>query len=199
MRGERRKPRKCQRCEIAAFAGCEAVHLVHDHRAQARKKPRRIRLRKHQHQAFRCGEENIRRGAALAGALCRRCIACAAFNRDGKPHLRDGPHEVALNVVGQRLQRRDVKRVDALCARLVNVDERWQEARKGLAAAGRRDEQRRLPRAERLQHRALIGMRLPAAAREPGFHIRRQAGPWMQTRGAGRECFERVRLRHGCR
>ena len=132
---------------------------------------RRVRRREHQHQAFRRGEEHVGGAAALAGALGRRRVARAAFDRHGEPHFRDGPHQIALDVVGERLQRRDVKRVDALGARLMNIDERGQKAGQRLAAPSRRNQKRRLPRIERLHHRPLIGMRLPAARGEPGFHV----------------------------
>ena len=59
--------------------------------------------------------------------------------------------------------------------RFMAVDQARQEAGQRLAAARRRDEEGRLPIDESIHHRALVVMRLPAAAGEPLRHIVRQA------------------------
>ena len=60
-------------------------------------------------------------------------------------HLGDRRREVARDVGGQRLERRDVERMDAAPAALPGqLDQARQEARQRLAAAGRRDQQRRV-------------------------------------------------------
>ena len=77
-------------------------------------------MRQHQGDLFRRGEENVGRQIALPGAARSRRVAGARLERDGQPHLRDRLGEVAGNVGGERLQRRDIEGVD--------------RARRGLAA-----------------------------------------------------------------
>src|SRR5262249_30545487 len=70
------------------------------------------------------------------------------------------------DVGGERLQRRDVDGVEAGAGRGTELDQARQEAGKGLAAAGRGDEQgRRVARP--LDQGELVGVRRPAPPGEP--------------------------------
>src|SRR3546814_1707697 len=62
-------------------------------------------------QRFGGGQQYVRRPAALARLLVRRCIAAAALDADIESHVVDRPEKVALDVGRQRLERRDVKGV----------------------------------------------------------------------------------------
>ena len=80
---------------------------------------------------------------ALALALGRRRIAGPRFHADIETHLADRVFEIARNVDRQRLERRHIERMQALSATVLELAERRQEARQGLAAAGGRDQEHR--------------------------------------------------------
>src|SRR5581483_11844672 len=85
-----------------------------------------------------------------------------------------------------RLEGRDVERVQRLARLLGQRDQAGQESRQRLAAAGRRDQQRRATGACRGEHGELVGVRLPAAPREPVREARRQRGRQGRAVHAGR-------------
>ena len=62
------------------------------------------------------GQQDVGRIAALALALRGRRVAGAGLDADRQPHLGDRRFEVARDVDRQRLERRDVERVQALRA-----------------------------------------------------------------------------------
>ena len=79
-----------------------------------------------------------------------------------------------MNVDGERLQRRDVERVQSApgpvgAPALGNVDQRGQETRQRLAGAGRRDQESVSPGLRRAHERALVRAHEPAARRKPAF------------------------------
>ena len=96
--------------------------------------------------------------------------------RIGEPHFLDRGHQVALDVDRQRLQRRDVERVEAIRGVLDEVDERRQEARQRLARAGRGDEQRVVAGARGVEHGKLVPPRRPGARGEPFINDGRKRG-----------------------
>ncbi len=113
-----------------------------------------------------------------------RRIAGARLGADRQLHLGDRRHEVARDVDGQRLQRRDIESVQAAAAvgapALRKADEARQEAGQRLAGAGRGDEQGRAALLRRLDQRQLMRPRGPAPRGEP-------AGERLgQRRGDGR-------------
>ena len=67
---------------------------------------------------LRRGQQHVGRIAALALALGGGGVAGARLDSDWKPHLFDGRVQVARHIDRERLQGRDVKRVQAapLCA-----------------------------------------------------------------------------------
>ena len=66
-----------------------------------------------QRKLLRRREQNVRRIAALALALRCRRVAGARLDADRQAHLRDRLFEIARDVDRERLQRRDVERVQA--------------------------------------------------------------------------------------
>ena len=58
-------------------------------------------------------EQNVGRRKLLARALVRRRVASARFQRHRQADLRDRLAEIALDIHGERLERRDVEGVDA--------------------------------------------------------------------------------------
>ena len=142
------------------------MQLVDDHAAQAGEELRGVGIGQQQRQRFRRGHQEVGRPLALAQAAALRRVAGAALGPHRQAHLGDRRLEVAADVGRQRLQRRDVERVQLALALLVGevaageaplgeLDQGRQEARQGLAAAGRRDQQRAL---------ALAGPARPARA-----------------------------------
>ena len=107
------------------------------------------------------------------------------------PNLRDRLAEVSLDVDGERLERRNVERVDTpiglACAprfALREIDERGQESCQRLARAGRRDQQHRTAGGDLGQQFELVRARRPAARRKPAREgvgqreSRRYGGRW---------------------
>ena len=108
--------------------------------------------------------------AALALPFGGRRIAGAGLDAHGKPHFGDGNFEIARHVDGERLERRDVERVQRRAAQrpsLAELDERRQETGERLAGAGRRDQQSALARLGAGEKGELMGTRLPAARGKP--------------------------------
>ena len=121
-------------------------------------------------------EQDVGRIAALALALRGRRIAGAGLDPDRQPHLGDRLLEIARDVDRERLQRRDVERVQAACPARACVpggaavdgasrqlDQRRQEAGERLAGAGRRDQQGGAAGARLASSAKLMGARRPAA------------------------------------
>ena len=158
------------------------MQLVEHHAPETAEQIRRVGAGQQQRQLLRRGQQDVRRIAALALAFRCRRVAGAGLDADRQAHLADRRFEVARDIDGERLQRRDVERVQALgapqivagrddparlAAALVKLHQRRQKARQRLAAAGRRDQQHRaaVPRAR--QKLELMRARRPAARREP--------------------------------
>jgi len=123
------------------------VELVEDDVFQIPKETLGFAVCKQQRHLFRRRQQDIRRVQLLALALGVRRIAGAVLDRDRQAHLGNGLHEIALNVDGQRLQRRDIECVDACEGRArrdfaaaCEVGQRRKKAGERLAGAGWRDE-----------------------------------------------------------
>ena len=105
-----------------------------------------------------------------------------------RPSLRSaaGDAQVALDVDGQRLQGRDVERVQAgaVARPLGEVDEARQEAGQRLAGACRGDEQRVLVGRGGGQQVELVLPGRPTARGKPRVEARRQQGAGRWLRGA---------------
>ena len=95
------------------------MQFVQHHGLQAFEHLRRARMGHQQRQLFRRGQQNVGRRMALALAARGRRVAGAGLHRHGQIHLRDGRFQIARHVHRQRLQRRDVERVQArACGRV---------------------------------------------------------------------------------
>ena len=183
------------------------MQLVEHDAPQRAEQIRRVGRGEQQRELLRRGEQDVRRIAALALALRGRRVAGARLDADRQLHLGDRRFEVARDVDRERLQRRDVERVQALRAadaaaggdelcrgfvrRVRTARPARQKAGERLAAAGRRDQQRRAAGARLRQQFELMRARRPAALREPA---RKDSG-----RTAGGGAFERSRRQpSGC-
>ena len=92
------------------------MQLVEHHAAQRAEQIRRVGRGEDQRQLLGRGEQDVRRVAALALALRGRRVAGAGLDADRQPHLGDRRLEVARDVDRERLQRRDVERVQPALA-----------------------------------------------------------------------------------
>ena len=118
--GERLEPLERQRQVHAALAAGHRVDLIDDH-ACACSRASRARTREPEEDVERLGrrDDDVRRapahGACARAAACRRCARRCGSRSAGKPSARqlgadagERRLEVALDVVGERLERRDV-------------------------------------------------------------------------------------------
>ncbi len=165
LRREAKQPRQAEREQIAALRGHQRVQLVEDHALERAEQIRRVGGGEQQRHLLRRGQQNLRRIATLALALRGRRVAGAGLDADRQPHLGNRRFQIARDIDGKRLERRDVERVQAAvaadaaagrdelspCAAACGNDRRAQlhQARQKsgqrLAAAGRRDQQHRAP------------------------------------------------------
>ena len=113
---EAAQPRQAERQQMAALGGDQRMQLVEDDVAQVREEARGVRRGDQQRQLLGRGQQDVGRLSFWRWRLCARRVAGARLDRDRQAHLVDRLAEVALDVDGQRLQRRDVERVDAACA-----------------------------------------------------------------------------------
>ena len=119
LRRERRQPRQAERQMMAALAGGEGMQLVDDHALQVREELRRIEIGQQQRQRFRRGHQQVGRPLALAQPAALRRVAGPALRAHRQLHLGHRLFEVAADVRRQRLQRRDVERVQLALPLLV--------------------------------------------------------------------------------
>ncbi len=98
-----------------AALGCDQrMQFVEDDIAQVCKEALRLAIGDQQRQLLGRGEQDVGGRELLALALALRRIAGARLDADGQAHLADRLHQVALDINRERLERRDIKRVDAL-------------------------------------------------------------------------------------
>ena len=76
----------------------------------------RIGRSQQQRDLLRRGQQNLRRIAALALALRSRRVAGARLDADRQPHFGDRRFQIARDIDGERLERRNVERVQAALA-----------------------------------------------------------------------------------
>ena len=148
----------------AALRAGDRVDLVDDHRANAAEHAAAAHAREHDVQRLGRRDENVRRLAQHARARRRRRVARANGDANlGKRLARRGEAlaqlgerllEVALDVVVQRLERRDVEDVNRVRQRLTqSVDDELvqlpEKRRERLAGAGGREDERVRPARDR--------------------------------------------------
>jgi hypothetical protein len=180
----------------AALGRRQGVDLVDDDGVDADQALARPRA-EDQVQRLRGRDQHVARIAALAVALLGRGVTGAdidAHRLQGHPVAGGDPAQAdqrrpqaALDVVGQRLERRHVDDLDpgALAARLAaQAIEAPQEGGQGLAAAGRR------------QHEGVVaaGDRRPAAGLDPGRRREALAEPIPRDRTEPRQRIHRATI-----
>ena len=199
--------------QIAALGGDERMQFVEHDALERGEQKRRIVGRQQQRQLLGRGEQDIRRIAPLPLPPRHRRIAGAGLDLDRQPHLGDRRLQIARDVDGERLQRRDVEGVEAAGALhaaaggdealLADValrngrgqlHQRRQKSGQRLAGAGRRDQQRGTVVAGLCQQRELMLTRRPAARGEPAPEaVGQQRSRFKRREGQG------IGRRHGRR
>ena len=116
LRRMRGHARQGQREQHAALRGHHGMQFVEDDGAQVLQQMCGMRIGHHERHLLRRGDQDVGRVLALAHALVLRRVAGAGLDGDGQPHLPDGCLEVAGDVHRQRLERRNIERVDAAAA-----------------------------------------------------------------------------------
>ncbi len=164
---QRLQAREGQHQLVAALAFGQRVDLVDDHPLEPREGARRVLVAEQQREAFRRRQQDMRRVGALRRRLAWSEVSpVRSSTRMGRPISLIGRHEVAADVGGQRLQRRDVEGVEPRRGASASLDQRGQEPGQRLAAAGGRDQQQR-GRVRARQHVRLVRVDRPAAGGEP--------------------------------
>ena len=186
LRRELPQPRQAERQQIAALGGDERMQFVEHDALQRGEQERRVVGGQQQRQLLGRGEQDVRRIAPLPLPPRHRRVAGAGLDLDRQAHLGDRRLQIARDVDRERLQRRDVERVQAagalhaaaggdevlLAAALRNgrrrqLHQRRQKSGQRLAGAGRRDQERGTVVAGLCQQRELMLARRPAARSEP--------------------------------
>ena len=125
-----------------ALGACNGVHLVHDHRLDPAQRLARLRGQQ-QEERLRSRDQDVRRLAHHRSALLLRRVPGADADPELRAQAGERPAQVALDVVVERLQRRDVEQAQALARARVEPVDPVEEGRQRLARAGRRLDQRR--------------------------------------------------------
>ena len=167
LRRQGAKPRDAERHQLAALVGDHGVQFVEHDAPERAEQLVRIGVAQQQRQLLGRGQQDLRRIETLPLPPMRRGIAGAGLDPDAKAHLADRRHQVALHVHRQRLERREIERVQTRPRVFDQIVDGRQEAGQRLAGTGRGDQQRRVARLRRLKHRQLMGARRPALAGEP--------------------------------
>ena len=107
----------------------------------------------------------MRRIGALAAALGIAGVAGAIFDANGQARAFDRTAQVAANIGGQSLERREIKRVQTLGLRRY-FGKRGQKPRQSFAAPRRRNQQGRAVICAR-KHVDLMQVQRPALGGEP--------------------------------
>ena len=110
---EAAQPRQPERQKMPALRCHQRMQLVEHDIAQVLEEAPRIACGDQQRQLLRRGQKDVGRRQLLSLALVRGRVAGARFDGNRQPDLFHGLGEIALDVDGQRLQRRNVERVDA--------------------------------------------------------------------------------------
>ena len=186
------QPRQAERKQIAAFRRHQCVQLIEHDPLERAEQVRRIGCRQYQCELLGSGEQDMRRVAPLALSLRGRGVAGAGLDPDRQRHFGHRPLQIARDIDRERLERRDVKRVQA--ARPADLAASGDMRKSGLPDLrsaqfhqARQETCERLagPRGSNEQHRAagsglgqqldLMLPRRPAAAREPASkHVRQR-------------------------
>ncbi len=108
-----KQPREPERQQIAALGGDQRMQFVEHDALQRLEQERRIGRGQQQRHLLRRRQQDVRRITALPLPPRHRRIAGPRLDLHRQLHLGDRPFEIAGDVDGQRLERRDVERVQA--------------------------------------------------------------------------------------
>ena len=114
---------------IAALGAGKGVDFVQHDAGKGAEEIRCVGQRQQHRQAFRRGQQNMRRCDALAGSSVGWRVTGAGLDDDRQSHLGDGAGQVAGDVGGQRLQGADIDGVQARTRCGGQIDKAGQEAR----------------------------------------------------------------------
>ena len=168
------------RQQIAALAGGEGMDLINHDPLQRTEHLRCLWIGQQQTERFGRGQQHVRWTGALPSLAIGRRVATARFNPQRQAQIRNRRQQVALHIMRQRLERRNVEGVQTIGRglgvqhRRAEIGERRQEPGQGLARAGIGHQQGMLPSLRGGQHRALVTAHPPAARGKPLLKFRRQ-------------------------
>ncbi len=146
------------------------VHLVEDQRLDGAQHLATLRGEQ-QEERLRRGDEDVGRRAQHLLALALRRVARAHPDRQARAHARERAAQVALDVVVERLQRRDVEEAQPFARRLAEAVEAEQEGGQRLSGAGRRLHEHVLAACDRRPGELLRGCRAGEGTLEPGSRL----------------------------
>ena len=157
----------------AALGARDGVHLVDDHRVDRAQRLARLRG---QHQEERLGrrDQDVRRLLHQLAPLFLRRVAGADADAEVGLDPGERPAEVALHVVVERLQRRDVEEAQALAGRRIEPVDAVEKRGKRLAGAGRSLDQHVVSGRDRGPTRGLRRGRSGKRTLEPGPRLHRK-------------------------
>ena len=112
-RSQTKQPHQAERQQIAPFRGDERMQFIEDDAAQPAEQKWRIGGSQQKRELLRRRQQDIRRIAALALTFRSRRIAGARLDADRQPHFADRRFQIARDVDGKRLERRNVEGVQA--------------------------------------------------------------------------------------
>ncbi|MNP06044.1 hypothetical protein D3C76_980130 [compost metagenome] len=176
---------EAQRQVAAALAGGDGVDFINDHRAGgAEHLPPGVGAEQHV-KRFRGGDQDVRRGLAHRRAVFLRCIAGAHGGADAQLGQAHHPQlfadtgqrvlQVDLDVVGQRLERRNVdhqgfvrQAFEGFQATVDQVVDHGEEGGEGLAGTGGGGDQGRAALADQRPRPGLGGGDRRESLAEPG-------------------------------
>ncbi len=199
LRDEAIEPLERQREVTAALVAGNRVDLVDDHRAHAAERRAPALARELDEQRLGRRDQDVRRMLRQLGALRRRRVTGAhrdldvrkpdSFAGGARAQLGERLLEVALDIVRQRLERRDVQDLDAVAQRCLQAaaDQRVEareERRERLAGSGRRRDQDIFARGDARPARSLRRGRRAEPRAEPARDERVKRGDDIAGRGS---------------
>ena len=139
-----RQPGQAQGQQLSPLAAGQRVQLVDHHVLEPAEQGSAIAIAEEQRQLLRRRQQDVGRAGALAAPAVLRGIAGAGLDPDRQAGFLHRRSQVALDVDGERLQRRDVERGElgrAVGRGVGQPDQSGDEAGQGLAPSGRRLQQ----------------------------------------------------------
>jgi dTDP-4-dehydrorhamnose reductase len=164
------QPGEAQRQLIATLGARQGVRFVDHHGLEAREDLRGLRIAHQERQALGRGQQDVGWAFLLALTAVLRRVAGARLDGDVEAHFGDRHFEVALHVDGERLQGRDVERVERALFRRgagSEIEEAREEAGERLAGACRRDQERGFALRRECRERKLMRAGMPTPGGEP--------------------------------